>query len=172
MILKFDSTGLTEVGLIEDFQGVAGLSLTVDYLLDDPSTPGYPEEGQIIGYRVSTADGDARLVTGDYIVFLKPKISVVTISEYANDVEKRRIVEHEVSVELMENLIDLINGLVVSDTVKIDLMRHVGPTLDMIVTNRIQAANVIANALPTTTNFTQNRKNAFLAVIGTALAKL
>lgn len=173
MIIKFDSTGLTELGVIENFQGVNGLSVTVDLLLDDQQHPNYPIEGRIIGYSVYVDDvGDVRIVTGDYIVFIKPKTSVITMSEFENDLEKKRIVQHEIAVGLLEDIIQLLVDLSVTDTIKIELLRHVAPVIDMVNGNKLTAANVIANALPLTSNFTNGRKNAFLATIAASLAKL
>lgn len=123
-------------------------------------------------YCVETGKGFVIVRTGDYIITYDGEVKVINQDEYENSIQLKRLVVQEVSIALLEDLIQAFEDLAVSDTVKIDLLRTIGPSTDMIIGNKISAARRIANAIPTTANFTAPRKNGLLALIDDAIAKL
>ena len=159
MIVRFDSVGLTNIGDV-DFQG---FTITVD-LLSPPST---------LGYRIYIDNiGDTRIVTGDYLYQENGLKKVITAAQYAANATLKRLVTREIGEDLMEAIIQGFIDLAATDAQKIAILRHIGPCQDMIIANKINASLVIANALPTTTEFTTARKNGYIALIQAAVNKL
>lgn len=161
MIVRFDSTGLDTEGDF-NYQN-SGIIVTVD-LMTRPN---------ILGYRTYIeGTGDVRIETGDYLIAENGIRKVVKVAQYQSSVQLKRIVVREVAIELLETVIQAFVDLAATDLVKLDLLRTIGPCMDMIIANKITAALVIANVIPTTANFTTARKNALIAMIQTAADKL
>ena len=112
------------------------------------------------------------LKTGDYAFLLNGHAKVVTQTEYQNDELLKRLVVERVAIGLLEDMIQALQDLAVTDAVKLDLLKTVDVVLIMVVGNKIQAARTICNATPTTANFTTARKNALLSLMDTAILLL
>lgn len=110
--------------------------------------------------------------TNDYIIVKNGDIVVVSQADYTNNVSLKRKVVEEIAIQLLEDMIQALDNLAVTDLVKLDLLKTVDVVLIMVVGNKIQAARQICNAIATTANFTTARKNALLALLDTAIALL
>lgn len=119
-----------------------------------------------------TEGGSDRIFVGDYIKEDRGKITLIRAAQYAAELHSRRTVVAGIAMQLMEDIIQAFVDLAATDTQKIALLRHIGPCQDMIIANKINAALVIANALPTTTEFTTARKAGYVALIQAAVDKL
>lgn len=162
MIIKFDSAFISNVPGDYNYQS-SGIVVTVDILLS-PAT---------IGYRTFIEDiGDVRIKTGDYLYQESGVKKVILSADYASNPTLKRLVTREIGEDLMESIIQGFVDLATTDLNKLDILRTIGPCMDMIVANKIQAALVIANVIATTVNFTQARKNALIALIQAAADKL
>lgn len=159
MIIKFNSTGLNTEGNFTH----QGTTITVDLLLS-PNT---------LGFRVFIPEvGDVRIQNNDYIIVNNGDRKVILRADYLANQQLRRLVVHEVAIQLLEDMIQMLQDLVATDAVKLDLLKTVDVVLIMVIGNKITAARVICAAIATTANFTTARKNALLAQLDTAIALL
>lgn len=163
MIVRFDSTGLDTEGDF-NYQN-SGIIVTVD-LMTRPN---------ILGYRTYIeGTGDVRIETGDYLIAENGIRKVVKVAQYQSSVQLKRIVVREVATELMESIIDGFEALpaAFTDLRKLSILNTVQPVLNMIVANKLQAANRIAAVIPTNADYTTGVRTQFLLLIQTAVNKL
>lgn len=145
--------------------------ITQDFLVQNLDEQGNVIN-EVIGYYITLNGNDIRVTNGDYFIVNNSEIKVILRSEYLASADSKRIVVKEIAIELLENIIQAFVDLATTDLIKLDILKTVGPCVDMIIANKIQAARIIAAIIPTTTNFTNARKNALLALIDESITKL
>lgn len=155
MLIKFNSSLLPSAEII-----------TLLNLREMQLAPG------VFGWVATDNTGDVYVNNGDYFIVNGNDFKIIARDNYIANTDMNRLVVKEISIELMENIIQSFVNMAITDAVKLSIIVTINPTLTAIVGNKLQFARAIYVATATTTNFTTGIKNAGLSIIDAAIAKL
>jgi hypothetical protein len=157
MIIKFDPLNLPAQSIIDQIQ-----------LREVEIAP------SVMGWLVTDQQSNDIMVTsGDYfIIYDATEFKIVLRTAYLASASLQRLVRSEIGIDLLEAIADAFDGLPISDANKLSICNTTAATRIEIQANKFEFAKDIYTATATTANFTTGVKNAGMALIDAAIAKL
>lgn len=151
------------------FNSAAAPSFVLHEILTDDPHP----DGLTFGDWVKTKTGVVRVFDGDHLDDADlENIIVITVDEFANDVDKRQKVKEIIGRETLREIWKAFQTSGLSETVKGSILQTISVVLTACLAGEVQIARNIANATATTADFTTGRKNVLLGILDAGIAKL
>lgn len=124
------------------------------------------------GFWVQDKNGQTwKLVDGDYIA-IDDDGHVTYFASATIDNLARQKYKEALGKEALRNIWKALADSGLIDIVKASILQTVSPVLVACLAGEVQAAKLIAQATPTTADFTAGRKNALINILNDAIAKL
>lgn len=157
MIIKFDPQNLPAQSVIDQIQ-----------LREVEIGPGQ------MGWFVTDMElNDIQVTAADYfIVYDITEFKIILRTVYLASTNSQRLVRTEIGNDLLESISLAFDSLPISDANKLSICNTVAATRIEIASNKFEFAKTIYTATATTANFTTGVKNAGMALIDAAIAKL